>query len=338
MSAAASSSTSSTTEFQLSSPPSDGISTVKFAHKSDLLLISSWDNTVRLYNTTKNELLNKYEEHKGAVLDCTFSADDAAAFSGGLDKNVIMTDIKSGKSVVLGSHKQAVRCVEYHAPTGMVISGGWDCTINLWDPRSHQPLTASYTNSGCKVYTMAQAGQRLVVGTSGRQVYIYDVRNMAKPEQVRESSLTNQTRCIRCFNDQTGYALSSIEGRVAIEYFDLSPMVQKKKYAFKCHRKTMGKTQVLYPVNSIAFHPIFGTFATGGCDGIINIWDGFNKKRICLYPAYQTSIASLDFNSTGSLLAIAASYTYEEGEKDHPADAIYIRTVSEHEVKPKIKL
>lgn len=34
----------------------------------------------------------------------------------------------------------------------------------------------------------------------------------------------------------TGYTLSSIEGRVAVEYLDPSPEAQKKKYAFKCHR------------------------------------------------------------------------------------------------------
>ena len=72
----------------------------------------------------------------------------------------------------------------------------------------------------------------------------------------------------------TGYALSSIEGRVAVEFFDPSPSgthntrspnlaadcgcapttVQKNKYAFKCHRTTVGKTQTLYPVNAIAYN------------------------------------------------------------------------------------
>ena len=36
---------------------------------------------------------------------------------------------------------------------------------------------------------------------------------------------------------RTGYALSSVEGRVAMEFFDEDPEVQAKKYAFKCHRK-----------------------------------------------------------------------------------------------------
>lgn len=52
---------------------------------------------------------------------------------------------------------------------------------------------------------------------------------MQEPEQRRESSLKYQTRAIAAFPDKTGYALSSIEGRVSIEYIDPSPSVQEKK-------------------------------------------------------------------------------------------------------------
>jgi WD40 repeat protein len=37
---------------------------------------------------------------------------------------------------------------------------------------------------------------------------------------------------------------------------------------------------VVYPVNAMAFHEPYGTFATGGSDGVVNIWDGNNKKRL----------------------------------------------------------
>ena len=50
---------------------------------------------------------------------------------------------------------------------------------------------------------------------------------------------------------------------------------------------------------------------------------------------YPTSISALAFNHDGSYLAIASSYTYEEGEKEHPADAIFIHETSDTEVKPK---
>ena len=164
-------------------------------------------------------------------------------------------------------------------------------------------------------------GTKLVIGTSERHVDIYDIRNLSVPEQQRESVLKFQTRCIRCFPDGQGYASSSIEGRVAIEYFDPDPEIQKLKYAFKCHRTVrqqpgQPKTDVVHPVNVIEFHPTFGTFATGGGDGRVNIWDGKNKKRICQFPTFPTSISALSFSSSGTKLAIAVSYTFEEGEKE----------------------
>lgn len=61
-----------------------------------------------------------------------------------------------------------------------------------------------------------------------------------------------------------GYAISSVEGRVAIEYFDGSEQSQAKKFAFKCHRAKDGGEDVAHPVNAIAFQPTYGTFATGG--------------------------------------------------------------------------
>jgi hypothetical protein len=35
----------------------------------------------------------------------------------------------------------------------------------------------------------------------------------------------------------------------------------------------------------------YNTFATGGSDGYVNIWDGYNKKRLCQFHRYPTSIA-----------------------------------------------
>lgn len=107
-------------------------------------------------------------------------------------------------------------------------------------------------------------GEQLCLGNRAPTVTLCCSIKRGQPEQARESSLKYQTRCIRCYPNGTGYALSSIEGRVAMEYFDNSEQVQTKKYAFKCHRRSEAGRDVVFPVNAIAFHPIFGTFATGG--------------------------------------------------------------------------
>lgn len=66
-------------------------------------------------------------------------------------------------------------------------------------------------------------------------------------------------------------------------------------------------------------------------------WDGLNKKKISSLSAFPTSIAAMAFNYDGSELAIASSYTFDEGEREHPKDEIYIRTMLESECAPKSK-
>lgn len=73
----------------------------------------------------------------------------------------------------------------------------------------------------------------------------------------------------------------------------------------------------------------------GGSDGFVNIWDPFNKKRLCQFHRYPTSIASLAFSNDGTTLAIASSYMYEMDDIEHPEDGIYIRQVTDAETKPK---
>ena len=82
-------------------------------------------------------------------------------------------------------------------------------------------------------------------------------------------------------------------GRVAVEYIDPSPEVQRKKYAFKCHRIKTDGIENIYPVSAIAFHGHHQTFATGGSDNFVNVWDGFNKKRLCQFHRSEIIIESI---------------------------------------------
>ncbi|KAJ0077616.1 hypothetical protein Patl1_35359 [Pistacia atlantica] len=357
---------------ELANPPADGISNLRFSNHNDHLLVSSWDKSVRLYDASTNVLRGEFM-HGGPVLDCCFH-DDSSGFSASADHTVRRLVFNHGKEDILGRHDAPVRCVEYSYAAGQVITGSWDKTLKCWDPRGasgqERTLVGTYPQPE-RVYSLSLVGNRLVVATAGRNVNVYDLRNMSQPEQRRESSLKYQTRCVRCYPNGTGYALSSVEGRVAMEFFDLSEASQAKKYAFKCHRKSEAGRDIVYPVNAIAFHPIYGTFATGGCDGFVNVWDGNNKKRLyqvnswgvlymfgrvnkftcgkypyynyhhailLQYSKYPSSIAALSFSRDGRLLAVASSYTFEEGDKPHEPDAIFVRSVNEIEVKPKPKV
>ncbi|VTJ71863.1 Hypothetical predicted protein [Marmota monax] len=290
-------------------------------------LIKDMKTKIRDDNIAKRraELIAEKDKRKKAE-------DPTHAWSGGLDHQLKMLDLNTDQENFAGTHDAPIRCVEYCPEVNVMVIGSWDQTVKLWDPRT--PCNAGTFSQPEKVYTLSVSGVWLIVGSAGRRVLVWDLRNMGYVQQRRESSLKYQTRCIRAILNKQGYVLSSIEGPVAVEYLDPSPEVQKK-YAFKCHRLKENNIEQIYPVNAISFHNIHNTFATGGSDGFVNIWDPFKKKRLCQFQRYPTSIASLAFSNDGTTLAIASSYMYEMHDTEHPEDGIFIRQVTDAETNPK---
>lgn len=58
-----------------------------------------------------------------------------------------------------------------------MVTSSWDRTVQAWDPRApaFQNRVVSTPLPG-KAYTMSSSGTKLVVGTSGRQVLVFDLR------------------------------------------------------------------------------------------------------------------------------------------------------------------
>ena len=192
---------------------------------------------------------------------------------------------------------------------------------------------------------------------ASRTVHIYDLKALAllasqnasttsenttntlevEPWQRRSSSLKFMTRAIACMPDDSGYASSSIEGRVGVEWFDPSPTSQARKYAFKCHRQPSPEgVDVVYPVNALAFHPIHGTFASGGGDGFVALWDAVAKRRIRQWQRFPASVAALAFSGDGKYLAVAISPGFEDGkEVGNGIVGVFVKELGENETKGK---
>ncbi|XP_023170843.1 mitotic checkpoint protein BUB3 [Drosophila hydei] len=322
-------------EFKLNNPPEDLISAVKFGSKSNqYMAASSWDGTLRFYDVAANSMRQNFVQD-APILDCAFM-NIVHLVSGGLDNQLRMYDVNTQAETLVGAHDDPIRCVEHAEYVNGILTGSWDKTVKLWDMREKRWVGCFEQNNG-KVYSMSVIDEKIVVATSDRKVLIWDLRKTDSYVMKRESSLKYQTRCIRLFPNKEGYVMSSIEGRVAVEYLDHDPEVQRRKFAFKCHRNRDHNIEQIYPVNAVSFHNVYHTFATGGSDGIVNIWDGFNKKRLCQFHEYDTSISSLNFSADGSALAIGCSYLdqFSETPAAVPNPAIYIRYPTDQETKQK---
>ncbi|KAL4961754.1 WD40 repeat domain-containing protein [Aspergillus stella-maris] len=349
-------------QFTIASPPTDAISALKFspAPDSTRFVVSSWDKNVYVYDlrdengaTGEGKLLQKFE-HRAPVLDVCFGATEDEIYTAGLDWDVKRIDIASSTQTVLSSHEAGVRSVVYSKEHNMVISASWDNTLHVHRVGEIEAdTTYSTIPLPSKPFSMSLTATKLVVGMASRTLHIYDLKSLSllsaesgsepgtkvevEPWQRRESSLKFMTRCVACMPDDAGYASSSIEGRVAVEWFDPSAESQARKYAFKCHRQVADDVDVVYPVNSLAFHPVHGTFASGGGDGVVALWDGIAKRRIRQYQKYPSSVAAVGFSSSGKYLAIAISPGYEDGKDDvvEGTVKIFVRELGETEAKGK---
>lgn len=227
----------------------------------------------------------------------------------------------------------------FNTRTDQLVTGSWDRTIRLWDPSASEPQQHSISLPE-RVYTFDITGHRLVVAMASRLYHIYDLRNTSQPAQVRESSLKYMTRSLGCMTSGEGYATASVEGRIAVEYFDPSKEMQEKKYAFKCHRAVVNDEDHVWPVNAITFHPTYNTFASAGSDGTVSLWDHKTKKRLKQFK-YGSPVSSVAINCDGSKMAIACSYTWDEGDeglKTAENPAIWVKTLEDGDMKVNLLL
>lgn len=352
---------------ELSKPPVDAISSVRFSPDGATLLVSAWDSGVHIYRRNPEDgsisFFRKFTLH-GPILDVAWDANSETFYVVGIDHDVSKFSIATEEPVehVLSSHAKGANKVAYSADHGLVLSTGWDERLHVHDSQSGKWANIALA---AKPFALSITEDRAVVAMAERKVHVYELQNLrdlvdqhgstGKEQQVvdvaawqqRESSLKFMARDVACMPDGTGFASSSIEGRVGVEWFDEEQ--NQNTYAFKCHRDKSTTTNesgetvpldIIYPVNAIAFHPVQqSSFATGGGDGVIALWDAKTKRRIRQYAKLPSSIAAMEFSPDGRSLAIGISPGFEDGMENEEPDPqlikVFIRTLGENEAKGK---
>lgn len=330
----------------LNNPPEDSISDLSFSPQADFLAVASWDKKIRIYEVTGNGDSNgrAMYEHTEPVLSARWFLDGSKVVSGGCDNAVRAYDPQSGQAAQIGQHDapvSVVRAVNIESAGAPIIaSASWDRTLKYWDLRQQQPVTTIQLPE--RAYTMDSQKKLLVVGTADRKICVIDLSNPGTIFNTLVSPLKFQTRSVSCYQDGTGYAVGSIEGRCAIQYVDPGQQ-QNLGFSFKCHREqaTTSRSETkIYAVNDICFHPVFGTFATVGSDGTFHIWDKDAKHRLKASNNVGGTIPCAAFNRSGTIYAYAVSYDWSKGYQFNTPtypNQVRLHIVQEEEVKQKKK-
>lgn len=110
----------------------------------NVLIATSADGSLMHFHTTSGKMLNRIHDETNALLTCDYKEDGLEFLTAGEDGKIRLYDERTRKlkSVLEGGgagivgHKNRVFCSKFvPQEPNLVVSGGWDKTIKVWDVR-----------------------------------------------------------------------------------------------------------------------------------------------------------------------------------------------------------
>jgi len=335
-------------DVEVSSPPEDCISCLEFGPAGmpgNFIISGSWANDVRCWQIENNgQTTPKAQQSaQGPILDVCWGDEYSKVFMASVDKTAKMWDLGSNQAVQVAQHDAPIKtCHWIKAPNySCLMTGSWDKTLKFWDTRQATPMKTIKLSE--RVYCADVKYPMAMVSCADKKLICLKLDNEPSEFQKIDSPMKFQHRCISIFKDKSqsnpvGFALGSIEGRVAIQY--IQPTNPRDNFTFKCHRSTAtSQPQDIYAVNAIAFHPTYGTLATCGSDGRFSFWDKDARTKLKGSEQLDLPIPACAINSTGTLFAYAASYDWSKGHEYYNPQVknrILLRSFGD-EMKPRVK-
>lgn len=329
----------------LPAPPLDLLSCILFSPTEDVLAVASIDDSVLLYNCQSPDginprLISRFHA-PSPVLATTHSAH--ACFAGLVDGSVRQLDYENMNMALplLPPARGAAHGIGHLRAVpnaNLLVAASFDGTLTYLDPRAPR---VCHQHSASKIFAMDVTNNRVSVARAAQTVDTFDLRALDSPCITRPSGLRFQVTALRCFPSGAGYALGSIDGRVAVEHYDATA----NNYAFKCHRhrdKPAG-VDMVYPVTLLLFHR-YGSMFTSGSDGHVCVWNWHRRKRMKQFStvdAAPKALSHMDVNHDGSVLAVGAGddlYLRETGSgpaMPYVRSKVYLRPLAEADCKPK---
>ncbi|WP_341528444.1 NB-ARC domain-containing protein [Nostoc sp. UHCC 0302] len=224
-----------------------------------ILVSSSADQNIKLWNIETGECLKTLTEHQATVWSVAFSPNGHMLASGGADQIVRIWDAETGECVdVLQGHTNAVLSVAFSPIEQILATVSADQTVRIWDLRTGQCLQIlqGHTNAVLSV-AFNPIGQILATASADQTVRIWDVQTGKCLKILQEH--TNQVLSVSFSPDGGTLASSSADQTIKLWAVNTG----------KCLKTWRGHTsQVL----SIAFSPDEQTLASSSADETIRLW------------------------------------------------------------------
>lgn len=311
------------------------ITCCSFSPDGKLIISSSIDGSIRLWNPVLGESVSLFEGHNSKVNCCTFNNQGDEFLSGSDDCTLRIWDLESKTTIkILEGHLDVIRCCAYSPDGKYIISGSDDRTIRVWDAASGKTIRILKGHKGnIRACGFSPNGQIVLSGSddstlctwdinSGNVINVFTGHNDAirccvfNPDGKRILSGSND-RTLRLWDATTGDLIQIIQGHKgtisSCAYNSngsliLSASWERVMYVWDSsnYQQLMALSGHKGSLNSCAFNPDGNLAISGAWDCTIKMWDLLTGENIKTFAGQTNYVRGCAFSPNGKL-AISAS-------------------------------
>jgi WD40 repeat protein/adenylylsulfate kinase-like enzyme len=268
----------------------NSVNAVSFSPNGKLLATGSFDNTVKLWDTSTGKEIKTLTGHTNSVYAVSFSPNGKLLATGSRDNTVKLWDTTTGKQIkTLTGHKNWLTAVSFSPNGKLLATGSDDNTVKLWDTTTGKQIkTLTGHKKPLLAVSFSPNGKLLATGSSDKTVKLWD---------------TTTSKPIKTFAGHTGWVtavsfspngklLATGSGDNRVKLWDTT--TGKPIKTLTGHRNW---------VLAVSFSPNGKLLATGSSDKTVKLWDTTTGKPIKTLTGHTNSVLAVSFSPNGKLLA-----------------------------------
>jgi WD40 repeat protein len=263
-----------------------------FSSQNELLALGvSENNQVKLWNLSTGKEIAALDV-PGETLCAVFSPDNLLVATGGTngDHLVHLWDAATGRAIKsLKGHTDNVFAVAFSPDKSLLVSGGHDHTLKLWDVKTGVEVAQLGGEDNSWRAVFSPDGKYLASASMNGRVKLWDVAARSVLRML--DGHTQSVKAIAFSRDGKWLATGGDDNTVMLWEVATG---KGKKLGLADH------------VGRVNFSPDGKRLITGGVDGTVKLWDVIANQELLTLKGHTDEVSSVTFSSDGTSLATSS--------------------------------
>ncbi len=276
---------------------SKSVTSVTFSPDGQILASGSWDNSVKIWDVAKGNLLDTFKQkrHPESVNSVAFSLDGKTLAIGTGNKaiirniNKIWNKLRGEILETLTYHSKPVNSVAFSPNGKNLATGSRDTIIKIWDMTKVISIsTLKNHRGGVNCVAFSPDGKTLVSGSWDNTIKLWEVTTGKLLQTLPGHSQSVNS----VFYSPDGKTIASGSSDNTIKLWEVT--TGKLLQTLSGHSKS---------VNSVFYSPDGKTIASGSSDNTIKLWEVTTGKLLQTLSGHSNLVHSVAFSLDGKTLA-----------------------------------